>query len=493
MSKKIVVLLSVFLVAAIFVVGVIAQGSLPGGGWWSGEQIQNVGNGPATINVTAYDSSSGATYAANSTLDAAKAITFVPSSFASMPDGFQGSAVVSSDQPVKAVVNVTNRASGSLGISGGMAAAQYQGVDGNAVAETLYFPLVKGDSYNKTTTFYIQNTGNTATTATATFTMRNNDVHTYVTPSIGPNQMVVFSVMDAASFNPSDNNGRVGGLVVQSNTSGVTLAGVVMEHYTSENPATIAQATRGFTSVDFDTKAYAPVIKNDRFGRFTGIQVQNVSGGSIDVTVDYIGTAGDCAGNTYQDATTGVVVGTSYTFVQSGASNLPANCTASATISATGNIVAIVNESYTSSYLSSNPGKSQRSTTYSALPDAMATSQIRIPLFKDDRYNKRTGLQIQNVSGAQITDLVATFECSGGSTFTAVSAPQTVANGAGFLFYTPSQQSVFESATPFASNGVNCSVTVTAGGNIVAIANESVDTTGTLEQDNNNYEGFNVN
>ena len=491
MNKKI-ASISIALVVIMLLVSVVsAQSNLPGSGWWSGEQVQNVGTSDATVIVEAYDKASANTYTAQQTIAPGAAYTFVPDSFSGMPDGFQGSAVVSSDQPIKAIVNVTNRQSGSYGVAGGKAAAQYQGIDGSMVATTLYFPLAKGDHYNKTTTFYIQNAGTTAATATAVFRMRNGDVYTYTTPSIDPNKMVVFSVLDAPGWSPTTSDSRVGGMEI---TSSQPLAGVVMEHYTTENPATIVQSTRGFTSADFDTKAYAPVIKHNRFGRFTGIQVQNVSGGSIDITVTYRGSAGACAGNTYTDSATGVAAGTSHTFVQyEGSTNLPSNCTASATIVGTGNIVAIVNESYRSDYLAANPGLDQRAVTSSALPDGSATTKISVPLFKDDRYNKRTGLQIQNVGAAQATNIVATFKCSGAATFTAVSLPQTVDAGAAVLFYTPSDDAgMFTSANPFSANNVNCAVTVTSDQPIVAIANESVDNTGALEQDNNNYEGFNL-
>jgi len=479
------------ILALLLVSAVAAQSNLPGGGWWSGEQVQNVGTGDATILVTAYDKNSQTTYQTQAVVAAGAAKTFVPSDFSGMPSGFQGSAVVSSDQPIKAIVNVTNRQSGSYGVSGGKAAAQYQGIDGSMVSTTLYFPLAKGDHYDKTTTFYIQNAGTAAATAQAVFRMRNGDVYTYTTPPIEPNRLVVFSVLDAPDWNPPSNDGRVGGMQI---TSSQPLAGVVMEHYTAENPATVAQSTRGFTSADFDTRAYVPVIKNNRFGRFTGIQVQNVSSGSIDITVTYKGTAGACAGNTYADSATNVAAGTSYTFVQYGGStNLPEDCTASATIEGTGSIVAIVNESYRSDYLAAHPGLDQRAVTSSAIPDSSATTEVSVPLFKDDRYGKRTGLQVQNVGTAPATNIVATFSCSGAASFTAISHPQSADVGGAVLFYTPSDDpGMFTSANPFSSNNVNCAVTITSDQPIVAIANESVTPGSGVEQDNNNYEGFNL-
>jgi hypothetical protein len=301
--------------------------------------------------------------------------------------------------------------------------------------------------------------------------------------------MTVFSLFDASSFDngqAANSPGRVGGMTL---TAGGAMAGVVMEHYTSESPATILQGTRGFTSADFDTTIYAPGIKHSRYGRFTGIQVQNVSGGTIDVTVTYRGSAGTCAGNTYVDGPATVPAGESKTFVQwEGQTNLPANCTAAATVVGTGDIVALVSESYRSDSI---PASGQSSVTSSTVPDSATTTKVSAPAFKDDRYDKRTGLQIMNVGPSTATNVVATFNCVGGSTFTAVSQPQTVSSGGAVLFYTPSDDPGMFSA-PFSSSNVNCGVIVTADQPIVALVNESVIPGGPLEQDNNNYEGFNV-
>lgn len=492
MKKKAISVFTVLVISLLVTMMALAQSNLPGGGWWSGQQVQNVGNDAATIMITAYDKGSSATYDTQDTVAAGASKVFMPGDFSGMPDGFQGSAVVSSDQPIRAVVNVTNRlaAGDTLGITGGKAAAQYQGIDGTAVANTLYFPMAKAGHYDKTSTFYIQNAGDSAISPVATFKMRSGATHTVNLPSISPNQMAVFSLFDAATFDDNqaaNSSGRVGGMSI---TAGGPMAGVVMEHYTSESPATILQGTRGFTSVDFDTKAYAPGIKHNRYGRFTGIQVQNVSGGTINVTVTYKGSAGACNGNTYTDSVTGLADGESHTFVQwEGKTNLIPNCAASATIVGTGNIVAIVTESYR---FDSVPVSGQMMVMSSAIPDVAATAKLSAPTFKDDRYSKRTGLKIMNVGLAQATNIVATFNCTGGATFTAVSNPQTVAPGASVQFYTPSDDPGMFGANSFSSNNVTCGVVVTADQPIVALANESVIPGGTLEQDTNNYEGFNL-
>jgi hypothetical protein len=440
--------------------------------------------------MTLYDKETALTYSKNDVaLSPGAATTLIPTAFPNLPPGFQGSAVVSSNEAVKAIVNVTNRSSGSLGIAGGKAAAQYQGIDSSQVADTLYFPLVKAGHFGKTTTFYIQNAGTNTVSPIAKFKMRNGDEHTVPMGAIGPNKMAIVSLFDAGSFNPTENNGRVGGLIVEGGTD-AKLAGVVLEHFTVENPATILQATRGFTSSDFDTTLFAPVIKNSRFDRFTGIQVQNVTGSPINISVNYKGTAGACANQTFTDSATNVAAGASQTFVQGTGSNLPADCTAVAEITGTGNIVAIVNESYVNGKV---PSFGQRAVTSSAIAAKSATTKVNIPLFKDDRFGKRTGMQVQNVGSGTANSIVAEFKCGGGDSFTAISKPQSKAAGDAVLFYHPSTQtSLFESANPFRSADVNCGVTITSDQPIVALANESVTPGESLEQDNNNYEGFNL-
>jgi hypothetical protein len=463
----------------------VTMAEIPGGGWWSGEQIQNVGNDIAHVLVTSYDASSAVTYTASYDIAVGGSKNFLPDDFGH-PDGFQGSAIVESDQPVKAVVNVTNRLSGSYGVAGGLAAAQYQGIE--APATTVSFPLAKINHYGKTTTFYIQNAGSAATTTgTATFRMRNGDTHTYNLPPIDPGRMILFTAQDAgADPNNVVNDAKVGSLVVSG--SDQPLAGIVMEHFHAENPATVLQGARGFTAADYDTTVYAPVAKNNRYGRFTGIQVQNVSGGTIDVTVTYKGTAGACAGSTYTDDFTGLADGASATFLGTAAGVMPENCTAAATIVGTGNVVAVVNESFLTAEI---PPEGQQSTTYNAIPSNMASQKLSAPLYKDNRYNKTTGLQIQNVSSTGIAHITLEFVC-GANTYT--TNVQSIDPGAGLNFTRVSQNAGLWAGTVMPED-VNCAVTVTsADENIVGQANESVFpfTGAPIQQDKNNYEAFNL-
>ena len=493
--KKIVRVTGIALIVAIAVVSVVNAevGSIPGGGWWSGEMIQNIGTSDATVVLTAYDAASSSTYEASATIAPNAAKNFIPPDIPGMPEGFQGSAVVSSDQPIKAIVNVTNRlaAGGSLGISGGEAAAQYQGVDGSAVADTLYFPMAKNDRYGKTTSFYIQNAGSASATATCVFKMDDGGVYTYTTPSIGSNQMVIVTPGDAGVPTTQAGRANIGSLTV---SSAQPLAGVVMEYGTAESPATLLQSTRGFTSGDFDTKAYAPTVKQARYHRFTGIQVQNVEvAATVNVTLTLVGSRGACAGQTYVRTYANLGPGESHTFNQIAGQDgeMIDNCAASATIEGTGNIVAVVSESYLSAEVP--PGEHQASTTYSAFPGQSVSASVSVPMYKENRYDKYTGLMIQNVSDVDATNVVIAFIGSAGDAAgnTYTSLPQTILAGASIELSRVSEKTGFWDGTAGLDDST-FGVKITADQDVVAIANEAVFPTAALLQDKNNYEGFNL-
>jgi hypothetical protein len=465
--------------------------TIPGSGWWSGEMIQNVGGDTANVILTAYGG--GSTYTAQAQLSPDAAKNFIPSDFVGMPDGFEGAAVVSSDQPIKAIVNVTNRQGGGFGVAGGEAAAQYQGIDGSAVSTTLYFPMAKNDRFGKTTSYYIQNAGSEAATATATFRMDDGNSYNFTTPSIPSNQMVVVTPADAGVPTSNTNRANIGSMTV---TSAQPLAGVVMEYVTNQSPAKLLQATRGFTANDFDTTLFAPTIKQNRFNRFTGIQVQNVeTSAAIDVTVTLVGSRGACAGQTYVRSVTGLAAGQSKTFNQIAGQDgaMIDDCAASAAITANGNVVAVVSESFTQDAV--NAGTAQASTTYSAFSNGSTSQTVSVPMYKENRFDKYTGLVIQNVGSVQATNVVVSFIGSAGTasgnTYTTVA--QTISAGGSIELSRISEKgSALWGSGTVAPSASTFGVKITADQNVVAIANEAVFPTATLAQDKNNYEGFNL-
>lgn len=465
---------------------------LPGGGYYTGVQLQNVGTAVANFTITSYSSTTADQFSKVSTIPLNASITLLPGDMNITGNGFQGSATVASDQALNSIVNVTNRAitanGVSYGVTGGLSAGQYQGV--NKPATTLSFPLVKRGHFGKTTTFYIQNAGSVAATAEATFTVAGGVFH-ITTPSIQPNRMFVLN--PSAASVPSGNNVSLGSLTV---TSAQPLAGAVSEHG-DENPGVALQATRGFSPADYDVTVFAPIIKSEFFNRFTGLQVQNVSTGPVNMTVTYLGSPNSsCANVTFTSTATNVAAGASHTFVhlKSDPTNpMPIGCLASATVVATGNVVAIVNEAFTKAYLDSGGNKGRNElTAYSSIPAKAATAKLSAPLYKENSFNKGTGLQVQNVGGAAASNVVATFVSAAG---TFVTKPQSIPKGGALtlteLFKKPQLFNTPIPATISGANGV-FGVVVTSDQPIVAIANESTYpfNNSPVNQDKNNYEAF---
>lgn len=473
-----------------------AQGeTLPGSGWWTGQQIQNVGTAGATIVSTAYDSLSSATYMASAgPIAAGGSVTFLPADFSGMPNGFAGSAVVASDQPIKAIVTLTNRQVGSYGIAGGFAGGQYQGIDGSAAATTVSFPLVKQTFGPKSTTLFVQNAGSAGATVSITYVCGVN-TYPFTSSSINPGQMVVLNA--SAAGVPS------GQACSASATSAQPIAGVAVEHYATETVATLAQATRGFTPADGATTIYAPIFKNQfpqhaTQSRTAGGQVQNVSGAQItNVHATFYGSGGTCAGTNYTADSGPIANGALYVFLSTNIGGMPVGCLASAKFeSSGGNIVGTVNESYL------NPAPApgvQASTAYNMLSASGATTQIAAPLYKEKFGSKTSGLQVQNIGGSS-TNVHAIFT-AGANVYTTIDYP--IAAGSSKTFYLMSDCGAscwVGSAMPV---GTLAGVKVVSDGqSILGIASEQTYYVGGATNcygqatvacyDRLNYEGFNT-
>jgi len=443
--------------------------ALPGSGWQTGVQIQNVGTANATITVRYYDSNSGAVYTYNppSTVAPSASITILGSeatgwSPSNPPSGFIGSAVIESDQPILAIVNENNGAQG--------AAAQYRG-SGPTSATEAKIPLVKSNLNGKSVDIIVQNIGTTTTTVTVNYSGKIGTTPTTGTASreIGPNRSWLFKATDSVG------NSFLGAATVTS--SGQPIVAVSNEYFSdSANPnfGKVLHAVNGFASTAATTKAYAPIQKKSLNGRSTGLQVQNAGAAAGDICVTWtqqLPAAG--AGTQVVRCATGIAAGESSTFFGS-TMPTPVNYLGSAVITGTQPIVAIVNESFDAAAV---PATGQKLTTYAAINDNIPTTKIYVPLQKKNLGGNNTGIQVMNV-GSGPADITITYywinlgggSCSLSRTGIAANAATTFLN---------------VSCVPSGSYG---SAVVTANQPIVAIVNESHSAGA---QDTKNYEGFN--
>ena len=481
--KKLSILVLILVLAVSFTLASAQGGGLPGTGWESGQQIQNTSTGEANIVFMLYDQSGNPTDCTDDTknpVDPGASVNYLTED-CPVSDGFQGSAVVSADASIAAIVNVNNR-------SVGAAAGQYTGTDGSDVSTTIAFPLVKNAFAGRTTTFYVQNASEELNDITATFTTgelggaTSEDTLTF--EDVPANAMVVVMPSDAGV-----DAGHLGSLVVEGTQP---IAGSSLEHEASATVAANLQASKAFTPGEYDPVAYCPLVRNNHTGRnmTTGIQAQNVSGSPQTITVDYAYRVGGGALQTSSATSPELADGESHTFFYQGPNaTLPEGALGSATVSgdSDGEIAVVVNDRGFA--LDPSPV-----TTYACFPGGSTTSDVVVPLYKEYFFGNTTGIQVQNVSDGDVTVQV-TYTPVGGSPVT-VSHSNPISSGASKTFFGVSQGISPADITGADSSLVNSfgGVTISADGAIVAIVNESsfggFGTTAS-GQDNKNYEGFN--
>jgi hypothetical protein len=486
---------------------------LPGSGWWTSAGIQNIGTGEASVELTAYrvegDTGSPASFNNSTTIAQNGNTTFIPESFpgtvqVGLPSGFAGSMVLSSNQPLAAVGQVGNNTVGSLGVADGQASAFYNGSSSGAAK--IFYPTIKSNFVNKSTTLFIQAAGADVTIA-ATLAMNDGTNYTY-SNSIAANKTRIISVADFKNGNnspPTTNCGNantspcVGAVTITA--TGGDIVGSVVEAPTS-GTAVEGQAATLFTDTSSNSTIICPVYKSGWFGRTSGITVQNVTGDGGSTTVTF---SGQITGDNNSSSQVGQVKtgsadigdGKSVTFFPSldndGLGN-PAlsNVFMAVTLTTdtnTDKIVAAVNES-------NFDGNKKKSNTYTCFNPTTATAKVALPQVKDafGGLKNNTGVSIQyaGTDPAGKTNITAEFNC-GGTTYThnaievggATSGVQLA-----HTYFAPSNNASNWSGTAMPS-AVNCAVTVTSSGaNIVGIANES---TFNGDLDTKTYEGFNLN
>jgi hypothetical protein len=467
--KRLVFLLSVMLLAMTLVIPVSAD--LPPGGWWGGIQVANLGDANADITLDIYTAGDDYSASATDVLPGASA-NFLSTNIGGT--SWRGAGIVSADQPIAAVASLTNKLSGTAGITGGTGRALYPGV--NEPATTVFFPLVKNQypaGNAKTTSFFVQNAGSAAGSFYADFTIgATHYYHTYANVPAG--EMTLIDPADAGVPAAS-----VGSLVV---TSTVALAGVVNEYKipAAGGPALDLMATRGFAPSDAGNTLLFPIFKNNFSSKHVGIQVQNT--GSVAATVYLTATETYCFSGTPGTKTANATIqpGASYTFL--GPSILGNQCLASAIVTSNQPVVGTASESrlYASQF-----------TVYFGFNAATATDSVFAPLYKQIFVDLNTsGLQVQNTT-AQAANCTLVWSTVG--TTNIYTYTDTIpANGAK-TYYRMDNATDYPAAN-WASgtrvpNSTNNAVKVNCDRAVVGVVQEA--NSNPANQDAGNYEAFN--
>jgi len=475
--------------------------ALPGSGWYSTAVIQNVGSAAATVHLDVYAQNSTA---APATADITPQIApgaskvFFPGSGGAggnvdvsspLPGNFSGSMVVSSDQPVVAIGQITNfqNTGFGVGVAGGYASEQYRGSPANS--STISYPTVKSSFGGKTTIFTVQAAG-ADVTATATIVTSDGVSHAKQL-TIAANRSFTFGPNDgfapaiATTGCGSDPNASpcFGALSVVATGN---IAGVALEYVDGQSPATRVQAASMFGTEDVGDTALCPTIKNDFAGnhRTTGVTVANTSGAAVNVTGEFTVAQGTSAvGTKFTQGPVSIPAGKSFVFgaLNNTVGGLPGGNLASAkfTSSAPG-IVAVTAET-------NIQGSPVKQTTYTCFNPTNATAKVAAPVVKRDFGNNTTGITVQNANTTGAVTVSATYSCNSGANTYGPVTSTSLNPGDGFTFFQPV-------AVP---PGNLCAVTLdgTGANKIVAIVNESSDGFPGTPQfllNTKNYEGFNL-
>jgi len=331
-------------------------------------QVQNLSSETANVNIVFYDEGGDEVTAAEApgTIAGNSSVLYTQANNEDLPQGFNGSVVVSSDQPV-AAIGVQEARNASDQVYQGT----YSGFSSEQAADTFNLPVVMKAFYGYTTEISVQNAGTGNVDVTINYAGGYTDSYT----GLKPGQAYRFDNASTSSMP----DGYIGSGIITA--SGGEVVAVVNQN----NVAALQQQTyEGFSTAAAGTPLYAPVLMRGFYGFNTSVQVQNVGAGSTSVTIHYSNGASD---------TRTLPAGEGYLFTQGNNGDLPATWIGSAYVTSTAeDIVAVVNQQNTGT------GKA-------ASYNAFASSATRFvgPNVMKGFYGFNTSVQVQNVSGTATT------------------------------------------------------------------------------------------
>lgn len=510
MKRRITIAVSLALLVALALYGAaLAQGpdvfpqELPGQGWHVNWQIQNVSqNDTANVTVQALgmkDSNFGSG-TASVQIPPRAGVTFIPGYLnplsPELEEGFIGSAVVSSDQPIVAIAFVKNRVVVDLGIAGGLAGAAYQGVSGEDAGDRVNFPIVKLNWVNNSTTYYVQAAGQ-ATSVRMHYMMQDGTQAMTDWVALNADEMYRFTPTD--TINQPANCGSFGASPclgsAYAEADGGDIVGIYTEHPTTGDPAPYVMSTRGLSPNEAATELFAPVVKYNWVGNTSGIVVQNADDTQITLNATFTGAPpAACDGDTFSPPAVTLDPGESHVYYPGptvdNMADFPSNCWGSARLTADGDIVATVNEE----------GGNKR-TTYAAFPVESSTRRVALPLVKEDWGSaadpnegvRTTGVVIQNV-GNNPTDVNVIYTITGsdfGHADEAVNLNtlEIPARSSIALWRIYQNPGTYGTSVDDLNKSYSSVIATSTSENIVAIAQEE---SVSGPQDSENYEGFNI-
>jgi hypothetical protein len=346
------------------------------GAYGSSFQVQNLSDQMATITITFYDQTGADVAMVPDTIDPNGSNTYFAVTTPGLPDTFNGSAVIASDQEIRAIHNLdaSNFTYGAS--SSGYTAGELE----------LSLPLIMRNNSGYTTWFNVQNAGDATATVSVSFAagLAGNDWdHPDVT--IEPGAAYTFDQADMADLGDV----FVGSASVSSD---VPVVATVVE----VGPNTL-YAYDGFTAGAPDI--VGPLFQYYNAGFSSSVQVQNTGDVSTTVTLQYTPSF---AGMACQETQTieAHAAGTFglFAFNEGGGDcydNNPGTAFVGSvsvyTNTAETDLVAIVNQ---------HNFATGKAAAYSAYRPDEATQCVSLPLIMDRNSNYWTGLSLMNIGPA---------------------------------------------------------------------------------------------
>jgi hypothetical protein len=369
MRKFLMVLVLVLAIALMLVTVSSAQVS----SYNTGFQVQNLSSSnDATITIVFYNQDGTSAGNVSDTVTKGESNTYFP---LPVTAGFNGSVVISSDQPLAAVTNV---------IGDGKQGSSYTGFGQGSSTASL--PIINKANFGINTWFNVQNAGSADTNVTVTYSGQ---------PSCNENATIKPGA--SKTFDQATNTclpaGYVGAATATASSGGSIVASGI------QNAPSGLFAYGGFTGGS--TNPVMPLVANNVFGIHTAIQIQNVGASSTNVTVSY--SPADAQSSACTETKTigpsGAEIFALYAFSLSGTTS--STCTFGAwfngsaqvtTNSASQDLVAVINQT----------NLQNKGSSYNSFDPSAATSTVVMPIIMD-AYSIYTGYNVVNVGGAATT------------------------------------------------------------------------------------------
>lgn len=388
-------------------VGVFAQA----GPFTVGFQVQNLSSTQANISIQ-YVNGDGTTAATqNDTIPAGGSKTYFQTTMAA-PVGFQGSVVISSDQPVAAIGNIVR--------SNFRAGGAYNGF--SAGSTNLRLPIIQKNNSNINSFITIQNAGTTDATVNVAYTPSSVGTAATDTGVVKPGAAITFR---------QDTKTQLGTTFIGSATvtSNVPVVAVVNQ----ESNGTITNSTTGGLST-YDSFAAGsatvllPLLMANNSGFITGVGIQNAGTTVTNITLTfspntYTGTNPAACPTPPAKVFSNIAVNGGVTSIQAGFADAQfATCRyiggGTVTSSNGQQLVAVVNQLALGGSFSSS---------YEGFNDTAATSVAQAPLVVSKNSGISSGIQVQN-AGTSATTAVISFSANTFATAGGVTACNTPSN-----------------------------------------------------------------